>query len=124
MANRGPFEHVEINRVPKSTFNLSYSKKLTCDMGQIIPIYIQKCVPSDFFQVGNEVVCRFVNPLVGPMFNQINLAVYYFFCSYRRMAELADSGTFDFESFITGGEDGADAQTFPTWTCGDVASGS
>ncbi len=121
MAN--PFQHVEVGRVGKSVFNLSYNKQMSGIMGSIYPIYIQKVVPGDVTQYGNEIVCRFVNPLVAPMFTPVTVECFYFFGNYRTMAEKAGNG-FDFEAYITGGLDGADAQTFPTWSPTDVAVGS
>lgn len=37
----------------RSVFNLSYSKKFDCDMGQLIPIMAEEVVPGDKFSIGN-----------------------------------------------------------------------
>lgn len=91
----------------KSVFNLSYEKKLTCDMGQLIPIMCDEVVPGDIFDIGNEVVIRF-QPLVAPILHEINCYVHYFFVPNRILWD-------DWEEFITGGVDGDDSTAIPTW---------
>ena len=66
----------------RSVFNLSYEKKLTCDMGQLIPIMCDEVVPGDVWSIGNEIVIRF-QPLVAPIMHEINCYVHYFFVPYR-----------------------------------------
>ena len=50
----------------RSVFDLSYEKKLTCDMGQLIPIVADEVVPGDVLSFGNQIVVRF-QPLIAPM---------------------------------------------------------
>lgn len=91
----------------RSVFDLSYRKKLTCDMGQLIPIMCDEMVPGDVFSVSTETVIRF-QPLVAPILHEINAYVHYFFVPYRIMWE-------DWEEFITGGADGDIDLDPPTW---------
>lgn len=91
----------------KSAFDLSYEKKLTCDMGQLIPIMCDECIPGDVWTIGNQALIRF-QPLVAPIMHEINMYVHYFFVPYRLLWE-------DWEDFITGGEDGKNASVMPTW---------
>jgi hypothetical protein len=77
-------------------------------MGQLIPVMCDECVPGDFFKVGNQCVIRF-QPLVAPVMHEINMFVHYFFVPYRLLWD-------GWEEFITGGVDGNDASTLPTWT--------
>ena len=49
----------------RSVFDLSYEKKFTCDMGQLVPVLCEEMVPGDKFTIGNEVVVRF-QPMVAP----------------------------------------------------------
>ena len=44
-----PFKSVRNNNPPRSVFNLSYEKKFTADMAQLIPVMIDEVVPGDFF---------------------------------------------------------------------------
>lgn len=91
----------------RSAFDLSYSKLLSCDMGQLIPVMVDEVVPGDIFKIYNEAVVR-TQPLVAPILHNIDIFVHYFFVPYR----LLWTG---WEDFITGGLDGEDAQVPPTW---------
>ena len=91
-----------------SVFDLSYVKLLTCDMGQLIPVMCDEVVPGDIFKIGNQSVIR-MQPLVAPVLHEINAYVHYFFVPYRLLWD-------DWEDFITGGADGADASTLPLWS--------
>lgn len=108
-----PFENVGVAKVGKSMFNLSYEKKFTCDMGQLIPVMVDEVVPGDVFSIGAEVVVRF-QPLVAPILHEINCYVHYFFVPNRILWD-------DWESFITGGADGTEAPTLPTYSPGSAA---
>lgn len=101
------FESVGSIMPGRSTFDLSYEKKLTCDMGQLIPIMCDEMVPGDVFHVGNEIVVRF-QPLVAPMMHEVNCYVHYFFVPYRLLWE-------DWEDYITGGVNGASTAVLPIW---------
>lgn len=93
--------------VPRSFFDLSYEKKFTCDMGQLIPILCDEVVPGDKWIIGNEAVVRF-QPLVSPVLHEIHMDVLYFFVPDRILWD-------GWEDFITGGIDGNDTSTLPTW---------
>nr|QJB18783.1 MAG: major capsid protein [Microvirus sp.] len=88
-------------------FDLSYEKKFTCDMGQLIPIMCDEVVPGDIFTIGNQAVIRF-QPLVAPVLHEINMFVHYFFVPYRILWE-------DWEDFISGGVLGNEVPEIPTW---------
>ena len=90
-----------------SAFDLSYEKKLSCDMGQLIPVMCDEVVPGDRFKIGNEVVVR-MQPMVAPVLHEINCYVHYFFVPYRLLWK-------DWEKFITGGKDGKFEAKLPTW---------
>lgn len=111
-----PYQRVLSNRPGRSVFNLSHEVKLTCDMGELIPIMLEETVPGDKFIIANEIVIRF-QPLVAPVLHEINCYVHYFFVPYRLLWE-------DWEDFITGGVDGNDASTIPVWDPTDTAEGS
>ena len=81
-------------------------------MAQLIPVMCDEVVPGDFFEMGNEAVIRF-QPLVAPVLHEINMYVHYFFVPYRL---LWDNATPDnWETFISGGIDGDELPTIPTW---------
>lgn len=123
--SRNIFASVGNLQVGKSVFDLSYEKKFTCDMGELIPVLCDELVPGDFVKLGNEAIIRF-QPLVAPILHEINMFVHYFFVPYRLLwnaqtrEDLSESG--DWEEFITGGADGANADTIPLWSPVDSSS--
>lgn len=102
----------------RSVFDLSYEKKLTCDMGQLIPIVCDEVVPGDVLSFGNQIVVRF-QPLVAPMLHEVNVYVHYFFVPYRIIWK-------DWEDFISGGVQGDFSVPLPRWTVSDqeIADGA
>lgn len=114
MAN--PFKSVVLTNPGRSVFNLSHYKLLTCDLGELIPVLCEEVVPGDVFHIGNEIVVRF-RPLVAPILHEVNVFVHYFFVPYRLIWS-------SWEDFITGGEDGSDATSLPTWNVTTNTEGS
>ena len=104
----GVFQSVRSASPGRSVFNLSYEKKFTCDMGQLIPVMCDEMVPGDKFNIGNQMIIRF-QPLVAPILHEINVFCHYFFVPYRLLWT-------DWEKFITGGEDGTFTASLPRWT--------
>lgn len=105
MARGSTFQSVQSLRVGRSVFDLSYEKKFDCDMGQLIPIMCDECVPGDIWKIGNEMVIRF-QPLVAPILHSVHAYVHYFFVPYRLLWR-------DWEKFITGGSDGDFVASLP-----------
>jgi len=103
-------------RPGKSVFDLSYEKKLTCDMGQLIPVMCDEVVPGDYWKIGNQAIIRF-QPMVAPILHQVDMFVHYFFVPYRLLWD-------DWEEFITGGVNGDDTTAIPTWEPSDTTEGS
>jgi hypothetical protein len=99
------FRNVPVNRPRANAFDLSHEKKLSFQIGQLVPIFMQDIVPSDRFRVSTETLVRFA-PLLAPIMHRVDVFVHYFFVPYRIIWD-------DFESFITGGEDGTDATVLP-----------
>lgn len=91
----------------RSAFNLSYEKKFTCDMGQLIPVMCDEVVPGDIFNISNDIVLR-MNPLIAPVLHEVNVFIHSFFVPYRLLWD-------EWEDFITGGVDGDLAPSLPYW---------
>ena len=75
MSKRNVFSEVGGLHPRRSVFDLSYEKKLTCDMAQLIPVMCDEVVPGDVFKIGNQAVVRF-QPLVAPILHEINMYVH------------------------------------------------
>ncbi len=97
------FSSVLGNKVGRSVFDLSHVKRFTCDMGQLIPVYFDECVPGDTRKIGMQCVTRF-QPLVAPILDSVDLTVHYFFVPTRLLLDKED----DWNTFLTGGKDGRD----------------
>nr|QJB19329.1 MAG: major capsid protein [Microvirus sp.] len=116
MSKRNVFSQVGGLHPRRSVFDLSYEKKLTCDMAQLIPVMCDEVVPGDIFKIGNQAVVRF-QPLVAPILHEINMYVHYFFVPYRILWD-------DWEDFISGGVDGQFADPIPEWQPTIITEGS
>ena len=108
MPNRRIYKNVGSLMPGRSAFDLSYTKTLTCDMGQLIPVMCDEVVPGDVFNIGNQSVVRF-QPLVAPILHEINQYVHYFFVPYRLLWD-------DWEEFISRGVSGDETPVLPTWS--------
>lgn len=94
----------------RSMFDLSHERKYTCDMGALVPSFVQEVLPGDTFNCLTNAVVR-LSPLLSPMMHRVDIFTHYYFVPYRLLWN-------NWQSFITGGEDGADASVFPTVTSG------
>lgn len=110
------FNRIARNRVPRSIHDLSHTKTLTCDMGQLIPVMYLEVVPGDVFNISHEVVVRF-QPLVAPVLHPVSVYIHSFFVANRLTWA-------SWEDFITGGEDGTSAPTLPLFDPVDKDKGS
>ncbi len=104
MANR-IFNQVPGGKVKRNAFNLSHERKLSLDMGKLVPILCTEVVPGDTFRVNSEVMMRFA-PMFFPVMHRIDVYVHYFFVPNRIIWN-------EFEEFITGGDDGKADPVFP-----------
>ncbi len=105
------FSSVLGNKVGRSVFDLSHVKRFTCDMGQLIPVYFDECVPGDTRKIGMQCVTRF-QPLVAPILDSVDLTVHYFFVPTRLLMNKEE----DWNTFLTGGVDGKDESvSLPPW---------
>jgi len=108
MSNNARFERIENPTVGRSVFDLSYSKKLTCNFGQLIPILCEEVVPGDKITIAHDIVCR-LQPMLAPILHEVDIFTHTFEVSYRILWD-------DWEEWISGGPDGDFTATIPTWT--------
>lgn len=94
----------------RSVFDLTHERKLSCDMGKLVPIMCEEVVPGDSFKAKTEMLVR-LSPLLAPVYHRINAFTHYFFVPTRLLQT-------NWESFITGGVDGTDATAIPTIAAG------
>lgn len=108
----------------RAKFNLSNFHNCTFKMGQLYPIHLQEVLPGDSVQMSTSVFLRFA-PMVAPVMHPTHMFVHSFFVPSRVISNwLCDrsipgnSCKFNFESFITGGENGMDDSVLPTFSIG------
>lgn len=116
------YEFQRVNKPKSSAFDLSHEKKFTCNIGDLVPCYLQEILPGDKFSLSQEVLLRNM-PLIAPMMHRVNVFTHFFFVPNRIIWE-------DWEKFITGSEvinvprvvGGADMFLGPHTTLGDIGS--
>lgn len=89
----------------KNKFDLSREVKMSGNMGNLYPCFIQDIIPGDSFRVNTQQMVRF-SPLLAPMMHNVDFKVDYFFVPYRLVWD-------EWKDFITGGEDGNDLPSYP-----------
>ena len=90
----------------RSKFNLSHTRLLTADMGNLVPMGLIEVLPGDTMQHAISMLVRAM-PLATPPMHRVRMKVHSWFVPHRIIWE-------DWEDFITGGPDGNDASVFPT----------
>jgi hypothetical protein len=92
------FDRIQVRRPKYSTFDLSHEKKLSCNLGQLVPVYLEEILPGDRFKVNSEIMLRFA-PLLAPLMHRVNVYVHFFFVPNRLVWS-------EWERFITAGAAG------------------
>lgn len=115
------FQGVRVKAPKKNTFDLSYGNKLTCNLGQLVPVYFQECVPGDTFKGSASLFVRFA-PLASPLMHSLKANIHYFFVPKRLLWD-------GWEDHITGGpkgdnkdKKGNDVSEVPSFDYRDVIS--
>lgn len=84
--NRNANSHFAYNPtnidMPRSRFDMPSEIKLTGKIGEIIPFYCTEVLPGDTFNVKTSKTVR-LQTLVAPIFDNIVLDTYYFYCPNR-----------------------------------------
>jgi hypothetical protein len=99
----------------RSKLNISNFHNSTFKMGYLYPCNCFEVLPGDTIQMSTSVFLRMA-PMVAPVMHPTYMFIHSYFVPSRVIAnQLREDGgaDFDFESFITGGPDGTDAQTIP-----------
>ena len=99
------FDRIKLSKPKSSVFDLSHEKKLSLNMGDLVPIFMQETLPGDQFKVNIEHLIRF-QPLLAPIMHRVNVYTHFFFVPNRLVWN-------DWEKFITGGSDGEQLPVFP-----------
>lgn len=90
----------------RNVFDLSHENKLTCDMGKLVPFYVEEVLPGDTFKVTSQLVVRLA-PMLAPIMHKVDVFTHFFFVPNRLIYD-------KWEDFITGGKDGRSDVGVPT----------
>lgn len=90
----------------RSKFSLSHYNLTTMNMGLVVPVGLTEVLPGDTIQQATSAFIR-VTPLVAPVMHPVHVAIHHWYVPLRLIWD-------DFETFITGGEDGLDTSEYPT----------
>lgn len=99
------FNSIKLRQPARSRFDLSHDVKLSCDMGKLVPTLMQECLPGDKFDLSVESMIRFA-PMIAPVMHMVDVTHHYFFVPNRILWS-------NWETFITGGEDGMQTPAMP-----------
>ena len=111
---RNNINSVLLRRPKRNKFDLSRVNKLTCEAGEIVPFFLEECIPDDSFKLATANRIRLA-PQVLPLMHQIDVSMYWFFVPTRLLWP-------NWEEFITGGKDGTSAPIIPYFNFGQGAS--
>lgn len=92
------FEQTIVPKVKFSNFPLSESQLVTCNFGQLIPVYLREVLPNDVFSLSSFADVQFA-PMIAPMMQDVHASIHFFYVPNRIVFD-------DFETFITGSEEG------------------
>ena len=99
------FTQVQNENISSNTFDLSHDRKLSCRIGELVPINLIEVIPGDKFNIQTSQMLRFA-PLVAPVMHQSSVYTHYFFVPNRILWN-------GWEDFITGGPDGTNNSVHP-----------
>jgi len=99
------FDSVKSMAPRRNKFDLSHDRKMSFNMGDIVPVLVQEILPGDSFRVRTETMLR-VAPMLAPIMHRVDVKMEYFFVPNRLIWN-------EWEDFITGGRLGTSAPTPP-----------
>jgi hypothetical protein len=94
------YDKVQTLKPNYNTFDLSHDKKMTLQMGKIVPVMAIDVLPGDKFTIETSHLTRLL-PLASPVMHNLKVKVRYFFSPNRLVWD-------NWEDFITGPESASD----------------
>ena len=111
---RNNINSVLLKKPKRNKFDLSRVNKLTCEAGEIVPLFLEECLPDDSFKLATANRIRLA-PQVLPLMHQIDVSMYWFFVPCRILWP-------NWEEFITGGKNGTSEPIIPYFNFGQGTS--
>ena len=100
------FNSIKLFKPKKSAFDLSHDFKFSGDMGNIIPILVNECIPGDQYSISCEAMVRFA-PMLAPIMHRVDVSMHYFFVPNRILWP-------NWEKFIVDASDAAPVYPYVT----------
>lgn len=100
------FNSIPAPRLRRTAFNLSRENTVALQMGKLVPIMCQECLPGDTFKISPKQLTRLM-ALNSPMMQRVDVKLEFFKVPNRLLMK-------DWEDFITGGESGTETPSKPT----------
>ena len=69
----------------RSKFNLSYTKLLSCDLGELIPLGLTEVLPGDSVQQSTSALVR-AAPLLAPVMHPVHVRIHHWFVPHRQVS--------------------------------------
>jgi len=76
------FNSIQMFKPKKNVFDLSHDFKFSGDMGNLIPILVNECVPGDSYKISCDAMVRFA-PMIAPIMHRVDVSMHYFFVPNR-----------------------------------------
>lgn len=76
------FSQIPASHFPRSAFDRSHSKKLTCQAGGLVPIFVDEVLPGDTFNLNSTIFARLTTPVV-PAMDNMEVTTQFFFVPNR-----------------------------------------
>lgn len=76
------FNSVSLLKPKKNKFDLTHDVKLSCNMGDLVPVMVMETVPGDKVKLSAEALVRLA-PLVSPVMHRMDVSIHYFFVPNR-----------------------------------------
>lgn len=80
--NKNLWNSIQLRKPKKSKFDLTHDVKMSCNMGELVPIMNTEVLPGDKFQISNQNLIRLA-PMIAPVMHRIDCYVHYFFVPNR-----------------------------------------
>jgi hypothetical protein len=90
---------VKMFKPQRNVFDLTHDVKLTCQMGELVPVMATDVVPGDKFNISAEALVRF-QPLLAPVMHRFDVSIHYFFVPNRILWEGWDKWIVDEASVL------------------------
>ena len=69
--NKNLWNSIQVRKPKKSKFDLTHDVKMSCNMGELVPIMNEEVMPGDKWYISNQNLIRFA-PLIAPMMHRVS----------------------------------------------------